>query len=71
MGGGAAGLDERMNMITITVTPPNQPSFSREFTTVSDAYDFLMTLHTEGYDGAREAAEVKPEPADFHGEGIA
>ncbi len=44
-------------MIKITVTPPNQPSFSQEFFTVSDAYDFLMTLHKHGYKGAKEAAQ--------------
>jgi hypothetical protein len=44
-------------MIKITVTPPKQEPYSTEFTTVSDAIDYLLTLHTYGYAGAKEAAQ--------------
>ena len=50
-------------MITITVSPPNKPSFSRDFSTVSDAYDFLMLLQEQGYKGAAESTQPAGEPA--------
>ena len=44
-------------MIKITITPPNKPEYFKEFSTVSDAIDYILTLHTYGYAGAREAAQ--------------
>ena len=44
-------------MIKITITPPNQSSYEKDFTTVSDAIDYLLTLHTYGYEGSRKAAQ--------------
>ena len=41
-------------MIKITVTPPKKPSFSREFDTVSDAFDFLEILRVYGYEQAAQ-----------------
>ena len=41
-------------MIKITITPPNQFPFSKEFLTVSDAFDFLEILQAFGYAGARQ-----------------
>jgi hypothetical protein len=53
---------EEDEMIKITITPPNQPSFSQEFTTVSDAYDFLEALRIYGYAGAKKAAQQSVKP---------
>jgi len=55
-------------MITITVNPPKGSDFSKNFLTVSDAYDFLETLHVYGYAGARKASlEVLIEPCKVCG----
>ena len=44
-------------MLKIIVTPPNQPSFSGEFSSVSDAYDFLEVLRVYGYEAAQQSVQ--------------
>jgi hypothetical protein len=42
-------------MIKITVTPPNKPSFSREFEVLRDAEEFLLLLREQGYEAAEQS----------------